>query len=225
MAMRRIVQILVDLGFLPEDRVETILEEQQQLPGELFGQIAISMGLVTDEQLAQALAEQMGMQVINLADVVIPPEVLSQITEPMAQLYRIIPISFKENTLTIAMCDPQKLSIIDELRTFLGYDIRVVMAKARCLGGGTISYNTPSARIRILNSFSNGSKCRSLAWSLMASRSTMFNNFRTGALSARASTLVRSSVPSFVRASAAAASAASCSMSAISVSTLSPPAA
>ena len=84
----------------------------------------MGMGLINDDQLAQALAEQLGMQVINLSDVVIPPEVLAHITEPMAQLYRIIPVSFKDDTLTIAMCDPQKLSIVDELRTFLGYDVR-----------------------------------------------------------------------------------------------------
>ena len=81
--------------------------------------------------------------------------------------------------------------------------IRVVMAKARCRGGGTISYSTPSARMRILNSFSNGSKCKSLAWSLMAIRRTMFKSLRTGALSARASAPVRSSTP-FSRAAAAA---------------------
>jgi type IV pilus assembly protein PilB len=128
MALRRIGQILVDLGFLSEDRLEAVLEEQQQRPGELFGQIAIGMGLVTDEQLVQGLAEQMGMQVISLADVVVPSDVLAHITQPMAQLYRIIPISFKDNVLTIAMCDPQKLSIVDELRSFLGYDIRAVVA-------------------------------------------------------------------------------------------------
>jgi len=128
MAIRRIGQVLVDLGFLSDDQVETLLEEQQQRPGELFGRVAISAGLITDDQLAQALAEQMGMQVVNLSDVVISPEVLGHITEPMAQLYRIIPISFKDDVLTIAMCDPQKLSIIDELRTFLGYDIRAVVA-------------------------------------------------------------------------------------------------
>ncbi len=44
------------------------------------------MGLITDEQLAQALGEQMGMPVISLADVVITPDVLSHVTEPMAQL-------------------------------------------------------------------------------------------------------------------------------------------
>jgi type IV pilus assembly protein PilB len=128
MAIRRIGQILVDLGFITESRLEMLLEEQQQRPGEMLGQIAMSMGLITDEQLAQALAEQMGMQVVTLSDMVIPPEVLTHITEPMAQLYRIIPIGFKEDELTIAMCDPQKLSIIDELRTFLGYNIKAVVA-------------------------------------------------------------------------------------------------
>jgi type IV pilus assembly protein PilB len=128
MALRRIGQILVDLGFLTDDRLEMLLEEQQQRPGEMIGQIAMSMGLITDEQLAQGLAEQMSMQVITLADLVIQPDVLACITEPMAQLYRIVPISFKENTLTIAMCDPQKLSIIDELRSFLGYDVKAVVA-------------------------------------------------------------------------------------------------
>ena len=127
MAIRRIGQILVDLGFLREDRLEMLLEEQQQRSGEMLGHIAVSMGLVTDDQLAQGLAEQMGMQVVALNDVTISPEVLAMITEPMAQLYRIVPLSFEDNTLTIAMCDPQKLQILDELRTFLGYDIKAMV--------------------------------------------------------------------------------------------------
>lgn len=128
MAIRRIGQILVDLGFISDEQLEVLLEEQQQRPGEMLGQIAMSLGLITDDQLAQGLAEQMGMQVVSLSDVVIPPEVLTQVTEPMAQLYRIMPLSFEDNTLTIAMCDPQKLSIIDELRSFLGCDIRPMVS-------------------------------------------------------------------------------------------------
>ncbi len=38
MAIRRIGQILVDLGFITDDQLETLLEEQQQRPGELLGQ-------------------------------------------------------------------------------------------------------------------------------------------------------------------------------------------
>jgi len=131
MAIRRIGQIFVDLGFISDDQLEELLEEQQNRPGELLGKIAEAEGLITDDQVAQALAEQMGMKAISLADTVIPPNVLSYITEPMAQLYRIVPLSFRDGTLTIAMCDPQKISIMDELRSFSGYDIRAVVATER----------------------------------------------------------------------------------------------
>ena len=131
MAIRRLGQILVDLGFINEDQLEMLLEEQKNRSGELIGKVADSMGLINMDQLAQALAEQMGLQVVSLADTAIPQDVLSYVTEPMAHLYRIIPISFRDNTLSIAMCDPQKLSVLDELRNFLGYDIRAVVATER----------------------------------------------------------------------------------------------
>jgi len=140
MAIRRIGQILVDLGFINDEQLEILLDEQQQRPHEMLGRIAESLNFVTDEQLAQGLAEQMGMQAISLSEVVVPPAVLNYVTEPMAQLYRIIPVSFRDDTLTVAMCDPQKLSILDELRSFLGYDVRGVVATERDLLAGLERY-------------------------------------------------------------------------------------
>ncbi len=128
MAPRRIGQILVDLGFLTDAQLEIVLEEQEQQPGALLGKIAEDMQLVTDEQLVQALAEQMSMQTVSLEDATLEPETLEKITETMAQLYRIVPIKFENNVLTVATCDPQNLTIQDELRTFLGYDILMVVA-------------------------------------------------------------------------------------------------
>jgi len=145
MAIRRIGQIFVDLGFIDDDQLDELIVTQEKRPNELIGKIAQDLGLISDEQLAQALAEQMGLQVVSLEEAVIPPEVLSHVTEPMAQLYRIIPIAFKENTLTVAMCDPQKLTIQDELRTFLGYDIRPVVATERDIKKSLDRYYTSGA--------------------------------------------------------------------------------
>ncbi len=131
MAIRRIGQVLVDLGFISDGQLEMLLEEQQQRTGELLGQIAINLNLINEEQLAQGLAEQMNMQVVSLAELVLSPDVIGMLTEPMAQLYRVVPIAFKDNVLTLAMCDPQKLSVVDELRSFLGYEIRPVVATER----------------------------------------------------------------------------------------------
>ncbi len=131
MAIRRIGQVLVDLGFITDEQLEMLLDEQRQRSGYLLGKLAENLGLITDEQLVQAVAEQWGMQVISLADTVLSPAVLSQITEPMAQMYRVVPISFRNNVLTVAMSDPQNLAVFDELRTFLGYEIRAVVAMER----------------------------------------------------------------------------------------------
>lgn len=135
MAFKRIGQIFIEKKFISREQLETLLEEQKRRPGELIGMIAESLGMITEEQLIEALAEQMGMQAVTLGDIVIPPEVLAYVTEPMAHLYRIVPLSFKKEgatgILTIAMCDPQKLQILDELRNFLGYDVRGVVASER----------------------------------------------------------------------------------------------
>jgi type IV pilus assembly protein PilB len=128
MAQRRIGQILVDLGYVSDEQLELLLEEQHQRPGQMLGQVAQDMGLINDEQLAQALAEQLHLRVVTLGDLHIEPKVLAMVTEPMAQMYRIVPTEFDGHTLTVAMCDPQNLAVQDELRTFLGYNIRVVVA-------------------------------------------------------------------------------------------------
>src|SRR5947207_12881975 len=101
MALRRIGQIFVDLGFISDEQLEMLLEEQSHRPGQLLGKLAESMSLISEEQLAQALAEQWGMQAIHLADLVLSPEVLNRVTDAMAQMYRIVPIAFRDNTLTI----------------------------------------------------------------------------------------------------------------------------
>ena len=131
MVVRRIGQILVDLGFITDEQLEVILDEQQQRPGALLGKIAEDMGLVTDEQLAQALAEQLNMQTVQLAEVTLPPDIIDMVTETMAQMYRIAPVQFDGVALTVATCDPQNLTIQDELRTFLGKEIRMVVATER----------------------------------------------------------------------------------------------
>ena len=47
MAMRKIGQIFIDLGFIDEDQLEMLLAEQQRNRDELLGKIALEMGLIT----------------------------------------------------------------------------------------------------------------------------------------------------------------------------------
>ncbi len=124
MAQRKLGQILIDLGYLSDDQLWDVLEEQKQSSGEPIGQVAVRMGLVTQAQVTEALAEQWGMPVVNLAETNIPPSVLELVPQTMAEIYKIMPVSLRNDVLTVAMADPQNVAALDDLRNFLGNEVR-----------------------------------------------------------------------------------------------------
>ena len=128
MAARKLGQLLVDSGFITDDHLEMLVEEQAQNPGQMIGQVAQEMGLITDEQLIQALGEQFSMKTIDIDGVTPPADAREVVSDAMAQLYRVIPLQLQDGVLTVACCDPQNLSMQDELRRFLGLEVRVTVA-------------------------------------------------------------------------------------------------
>ena len=128
MAARRIGQIFVDLGFINDDQLEMLLEEQSQNPSQMIGRIAEDMGLVSDDQLIQALAEQYNLQCVDIEGVVPPEDARAAVSDEMAQLYRVIPLQVNDGVITLAACDPQNIAMQDELRRFLGHEIRILVA-------------------------------------------------------------------------------------------------
>lgn len=115
---RKIGQVLIDLGFIDEDQLWEILEEAKST-GQLTGQVAVNRGLINDEQLLAALAEQHNLKVVNLTDIKPSPEALQLVPETMASVYKVLPLSFKDKVLTVAIGDPNNLPAMDDLRNLL----------------------------------------------------------------------------------------------------------
>ena len=128
MALKRLGQILTDLGLIDEEQLQEMLTEQEARGGELLGRVGVSLGFFSDEQLGEALAEQWNTLFVTLYDKQITHSLVEIISKTMAEMYRVVPLSLEDNKLTIATADPQKIQIADELRVFLGYEIHVVVA-------------------------------------------------------------------------------------------------
>lgn len=131
MAVRKVGQILVDLGYITEDQLWDVLEEQKQTPGEVIGQTAVRMGFVTSAQVTEALSEQWGMPVVNLEETTIPAKVIELVPQTMAEIYKIMPVSLKNDVLTVAMAEPQNVGTLDDLRNFIGKEIRGAVSNLR----------------------------------------------------------------------------------------------
>jgi type IV pilus assembly protein PilB len=121
---RLLGRILKDLRLVTESQIQEALAIQKESGGAL-GEILVERNYITREDLTLALATQSGMEVIeNLDDMEIPPEVISRVSPSIAQVYRVVPVKFENDTLTIALADPTHLKTLDDLRFLLNCNVR-----------------------------------------------------------------------------------------------------
>jgi type IV pilus assembly protein PilB len=125
---RQLGQKLIDLGFLDDTQLDSIYEEMRTTELKL-GEIVVNRGLVKDDQLLQATAEVHGMRVSTLEDVKPTPEAVKIVPQNMAELYKMVPLSFENDTLTVAMSDPNNLQAVDDIKNFLSIrNVQAVLA-------------------------------------------------------------------------------------------------
>src|SRR4051812_1918982 len=116
---RKFGQVLVDLGYIDQEQLWDLLE-QARTADQSLGRVVLERGLVTEDQLLQAQGERHGLSVANLEESKPTPEALKLVPENMAQIYKILPLSYENDTLTVVMSDPDNLAALDDLRNFLG---------------------------------------------------------------------------------------------------------
>lgn len=121
-------RLLLDKGLITESQLQQALDEQKYT-GKLLGRILVGLGFVKEEEILKALGIQAGIEFIDLSKMDIPKRVLQKISPTIIKIYKILPVSFEEDTLTIAMGDPLNVNISDDLRFMLGCSVKGVIAK------------------------------------------------------------------------------------------------
>ena len=91
--MRRIGDVIVQLGFAERERVDRVVLDGRQ-NGSPLGQALIDAGIVDSAQLAQALAERNGLDYVDLNVFDVDKGATSMIDGAKARQYRTIPIAF-----------------------------------------------------------------------------------------------------------------------------------
>lgn len=86
------------------------------------------LGYATSEEIARAMAEQHGLDYINLADVVIPPAVVELVPESVARENVILPLAEEDGQLKVIVSDPDDFETFEKLRFILNRRIEPVLA-------------------------------------------------------------------------------------------------
>jgi hypothetical protein len=117
-------ELLIARGLLTPEQVGQALQGQSIFGGKL-GTNLVEMGFVTEEQIAATLSQQLGLPCARPQWVAnIPRDVIACVSKEMAERYRAIPLRKEGRELHVGLADPQNLERVDEMVFSFGFPVK-----------------------------------------------------------------------------------------------------
>jgi len=123
----RLGSMLISSGIITDDQLKNALAAQKSEGGRL-GTLLVKLGFVQEDKLMTFLSKQYGVPYVDLSRFEINAMVIKHIPAEVAQKYRIMPINRSGATITIAMVDPSNIFAIDDIKFMTGYNVEAVVA-------------------------------------------------------------------------------------------------
>ena len=124
---KKLGDLLVEAGLITEEQLKEALEVQKN-DNERIGTILVKLGYLTEEEITSFLSKQYGIPAVNLEHFEISEDVIKRIPSDIARKYMLIPITRTGSTLTVAMADPTNIYALDDIKFLTGLNVEPVVA-------------------------------------------------------------------------------------------------
>ena len=111
----RLGDLLISAGLITEEQLQEGLQLQKGT-GKRLGTVLLENGFITESELIEALQMQLGIEFIDLSKVNIPTELVQMVPKNIAKQYQVVPVRLNRDELYIAMSDPLNFYAIEEVR-------------------------------------------------------------------------------------------------------------
>jgi len=122
-----LADVLIRQGVLPKQTLDQVLGRLDGVTAAL-GQTLVSEGIISEDQLARALAAQFDLPCDLLTEFRVDQSFYNSMSVKLMQRHPFIPIAEHQSRLTIAISDPQNLLALDELELLLGRPLDLVVS-------------------------------------------------------------------------------------------------
>src|SRR6266481_6100254 len=102
----QLTERLVKKGLIAEGDLSRIYEAQAATPDRPVHELLVEKGFVKEEDVLSALAEELGMDVVDLTTITVEPETLEAMPLKLVHRHTLMPLSRQNGTLTVATGDP-----------------------------------------------------------------------------------------------------------------------
>jgi type II secretory ATPase GspE/PulE/Tfp pilus assembly ATPase PilB-like protein len=127
-ASHRIGEILVSFGLVSREQVDTALKNQKLNKKKQIGEILVENKIITAQELLMALALKFRMSIVNLDDILPDPQTIDLIKADTVRKFNVFPVASTEKKITIATSSFVNLSVLDILRFCTNRWVELVLA-------------------------------------------------------------------------------------------------
>jgi len=120
-------QLLLARRLLTDEQLEEARDTALQR-GRSLGRVLIELGYVSEAGLVAILAEQLGLEFIDLTETSLDASAVGLVPETTARRHSCIPVRIEDEKLILAMADPANVVAVDDIRALTKRDVRTVVA-------------------------------------------------------------------------------------------------
>jgi type IV pilus assembly protein PilB len=136
---KAIEEIVEDSSLISDEELAKAIETSKQM-GKDLQRVLLEKNLISEKDLSQLISNYYGVNYVDLNEITIPKDVLSNVPEELARSSRVVPYDKNEKTLFLAMTDPKDLSAIDTIRKETGLDVEPAYTSEESLNEGLNQY-------------------------------------------------------------------------------------
>jgi len=124
----RLGELLVRKGLITEDQLSEALVESRR-SGDVVGRVLVRKGWVFDSELARVLAEQWSIPYVNLALVGVDHSARALMSPEVGRRCAAVPVRFFGHELRVAFADPSDPDVVAEVQTHIAAPIQPAIAE------------------------------------------------------------------------------------------------
>ena len=125
-----LLALIKEQGLIDDLQYEEVIAEFKRSGTPIFN-ILQDFGVMDADAILQAMANDLGTEVVSLKNRDLPPQLVSLIPANAARMYKCLPVDSADGTLRVALVDPLDPGRLDELGFLVKSSIQVVVATRR----------------------------------------------------------------------------------------------
>lgn len=119
----RIGAILLEYGLISQEQLARALDNQIK-SGRRLGSVLEEMGCLDVDTLLSLLGKQYDLPFVNLFEVNVPPDVLKLLPYEQVKTFNVLPFKCTNNTLSVAMVNPDDTNVLQNVEFTFGGKVK-----------------------------------------------------------------------------------------------------